>query len=162
MAHNDNQRKRKMRENSNNNTTLNLSSQWVFEVGSHVHPGSWGKRILTVHTPNRSSDKTGKTSKHQQHRWTARDFAMGTMIGAGHFGKIYRATYVPRGDKEVDDAVKDYPLATNDQVALKCFTKSKVLTSRGDGGRALLLLRREVNIQSQYVCKRQYSEECYL
>lgn len=142
-----------MRQSSNNSSSAlnNLSSNWVFQVGSRVHSGSWGKRDST----RRAINKNDKTNKQPQ--WASRDFSIGKMIGAGHFGKIYRASYVPRDGKydAEEEAIEaeSYPIKTHGTVAIKCFAKSKLLSSRSKGGRALQLLRREVNIQSQYVSK---------
>lgn len=149
-----------------------LSSPFHFEVGSRVHPGSWGTRVsVATCTTNRSSNNNKFSSQQHnnqrspQQPWTASDFCVGKLLGAGYFGKIHHAVYMPRngsvGSSTVNNGAADEPLrlSRNNEVAIKCFAKSKLLwntndhrrgTSSSEGyGRALQLLRREVNIQSQ-------------
>ena len=134
----------------------NAEQAVYFDVGSRVHPGSWGKRVLTVRSSNRAlSDHPGtKTKKHPL--WTARDFVLGRIIGAGHFGTIYSATYIPQAGNNDDNgtgssASSEHSITKYDAVAVKRFAKSDLQSTccKGDSGRALQLLSREVNIQSQ-------------
>ena len=91
------------------------------EVGPTVEAASWGKRIGGG-SPRSEGGDTATTPK-----WTADDFRMDGILGAGRFGRVYSALY----------SHKRRP------VALKCLDKNSL--NPQDAER----LRREINIQSQ-------------
>jgi serine/threonine protein kinase len=106
-----------------------FSSQWSFVLGEDVAAESWG-----IH-PNKNDVYASK--------WSSADFHVDTFIGQGGFGRVVRARF-RRG--------KMSPLVGKRDVALKIISKAVVMDREKRGRRALLLLRRETNIQSQYVC----------
>jgi serine/threonine protein kinase len=110
-----------------------LSATQRFNVSRRVHHLSWGERK--------------KTMRNKCTLWSKTDFIVGEMIGKGHFGNIFRAIY-RRNENET--CRKAYSLLENSSiVALKCFSKSAILSNHNEGGRTLQLLRREINIHSQ-------------
>jgi len=122
-----------------------LSARWVFEVGNRLHCGSFGKKqVLGISTSSNSNNsKTTSNAAPANKKWSSADFGIRTTIGMGQFGTIYRAVYKGGDDGQLLPPKKD------NVIALKCFAKSKLL--RSENSRSLELLRREVNIQSQYV-----------
>jgi len=96
----------------------------LLEVGPTVDAASWGKRVGGS-SPRGDGGDTTATPK-----WTADDFRMDGILGAGRFGRVYSAVLDLSGPKRRP-------------VALKCLNKNNM--NYQDTER----LRREINIQSQ-------------
>ena len=99
------------------------------EVGPTVAAASWGKRVGSS-SPSREGDNTAATTP----KWTADDFRVDGLLGAGRFGRVYSAV-----------VLLDYSLSDRRPVALKCLNKHHLKQHPQDAER----LRREINIQSQ-------------
>lgn len=108
----------------------NLSEQWAFEVGDKVHESSWG-----------ISNCNNRTSSS---RWSRSDFFVHGKLGAGCFGPVVSAEHIRRKDEGNTE-----PSRCCRHVALKVFSKAKLLEKHERGKLCILMLQREVNIQSQ-------------
>lgn len=73
--------------------------------------------------------------------WSHQDFQMGSFIAKGGFGSVFRA----RIRRPTLGHGRD------EEIALKKISKKAVMEREKKGRRAILLLRRETNIQSKYV-----------
>lgn len=111
-----------------------ISERWTFDLGGQAHPASWGEHGATI-------------SCSKGARWTAKDFVIHEKLGAGCFGIVVHAEYMQPGPETENTANLDH----GQSVALKVFLKSKLLTRQLEGKKSILLLQREISIQSQYV-----------
>jgi hypothetical protein len=99
------------------------SSLWpFFRVGQEVHRQSLGRR-------------TGgsKASQPTSSPWTMQDFDISKEVGKGKYGVVFKAKYK----------------SGTSNVAIKRFNKKRILKDERKGGKALELLRREIEIHSQ-------------
>jgi serine/threonine protein kinase len=109
------------------------ASLWMFPVGCAVHPRSWGCRR--------------RKNRNECNSWSSADFSFRKKIGEGRFGKVFKAAYKPLDGEEEDTPSAELPVGRG--VALKRFSKSKVLNANRKGVSNFDLLRKEVNIHSQ-------------
>ena len=104
------------------------SMPWsFFRVGRRVHRSSHGKRQSTAEA-EQSSDSLVKPSL-----WSMQDFDFVKEVGKGHYGYVVLANYKQGSNK----------------VAVKRLSKRKIIDDARKGGKALKLLKREIEIHSQ-------------
>lgn len=113
-----------------------LSSVLSFHVGDGVSRGSWGKRFYRKHSHQTLSSQQ---QKQQQGYWVAQHFSWEEVVGSGHFGVVYKANYRGMSCERVRRC-------TN--VAIKCFSKQRLIQDAAESNRSLELLQREVSIHS--------------
>jgi hypothetical protein len=111
-----------------NDTGTEDSMPWsFFRVGKCVHRSSHGKRPFTAET-EKACDSLVKPSL-----WSMQDFDFVEEVGRGNYGYVVMANYKQGSNK----------------VAVKRLSKRKIIDDTRKGGKALRLLRREIEIHSQ-------------
>ena len=95
------------------------------------------------------SEKYGSSSSSEEFQES--QFQLEELLGQGHFGKIYRATVAKTNLMENDTSTSRGGSPSLYSVALKRFSKSKVLKANRRSGRLVQLLRREVRSMSHVI-----------
>lgn len=113
---------------------VSLSKITSFEVGGFAHRQSWGKRC----NGRKERREQSSTQVDSAGKWNSRYFSITEYLGSGHFGDIYLGVYNNENDRELH----------GQSVALKRFSKKRILKEAQNKGRFLELLQREINIHS--------------